>query len=498
MSDLPHNWCTTKLGELIKFKYGKALPDRVRSGSGFPVYGSNGIVGYHNDALTSGITIIIGRKGSVGEIHYSDIPCSPIDTTYYIDEIPGDVPRYWFYQLKILRLSELNRATAIPGLNRMDAYNQDILLAPLREQKRIADKLDAILARVDACRERLDRMPVILKRFRKAVLAAATSGKLTEDWRESNDAKLKWQILKFAEVGELGRGKSKHRPRNDLRLYGGPYPFIQTGDVAQSRGQITTHSQTYSEFGLAQSKLWPAGTVCITIAANIADTAILTYPACFPDSVVGFTANSERCLPEFIKWTIDVIKEQIESFAPATAQKNINLAILNDIEFHCPPIEEQLEIVRRVETLFSYVDRLEVRYAAVRAQVEKLTPATLAKAFRGELVAQDPSNEPASLLVERILIAKIETPDKPKSNRNGVRSKKTKRTEVVMLTMDKIKPDHLTAILRQRADKCLDAKDLWLLSQLEIHDFYLQLKTEVNKGLLREVKKATRSLLEAV
>ena len=210
------------------------------------------------------------------------------------------------------------------------------------------------------------------------------------------------QTLVLPTWAKSARGKSKHRPRNDPRLYGGLYPFIQTGDVARSGERITTHTQTYSEFGLAQSKLWPAGTVCITIAANIADTAILGYPACFPDSVVGFISNPKNSLPEFIKWSIDVIRDQLEAFAPATAQKNINLAVLNDVEFRCPPIDEQREIVRRVEALFAYADRLEARYTAARTQVERLTPALLAKAFRGELVPQNSNDEPASMLLERI------------------------------------------------------------------------------------------------
>lgn len=155
------------------------------------------------------------------------------------------------------------------------------------------------------------------------------------------------------------------------------------------------------------------GTVCITIAANIADTAILGYPACFPDSVVGFVADPNNSLPEFIKWSIDVIRDRLEAFAPATAQKNINLAVLNDVEFRCPPIDEQREIVRRVEALFAYADRLEARYTAARTQVERLTPALLAKAFRGELVPQNSNDEPASMLLERIRATRAAVGEKP-------------------------------------------------------------------------------------
>ena len=126
-----------------------------------------------------------------------------------------------------------------PVLNLDNVREVPLLLAPASEQKRIADKLDAVLARVDTCRERLDRVPAILKRFRQAVLAAATSGKLTEEWREERQRSNDWESVHLTDVGELGRGKSKHRPRNDSALYGGAYPFIQTGDIAQSRGRIT-------------------------------------------------------------------------------------------------------------------------------------------------------------------------------------------------------------------------------------------------------------------
>ena len=109
-----------------------------------------------------------------------------------------------------------------------------------------------------------------------------------------------WPIQKISSLGEFDRGKSKHRPRDAAHLYGGSYPFIQTGDVTNSDGRITSFRQTYSEAGLAQSRLWPVGTLAITIAANIAETALLTFPACFPDSVVGFTADPKKADVRFV------------------------------------------------------------------------------------------------------------------------------------------------------------------------------------------------------
>jgi type I restriction enzyme S subunit len=131
---LPHGWIRAKLGDVLEFKYGKSLPAKRRKGSDYPVFGSNGIVGQHSEALVSGPVLIIGRKGSIGEVHQSDGPCSPIDTTYFVDDFYSQPIRFWYHRLKALPLAELNRATALPGLNRQDAYDLGITLPPLAEQ----------------------------------------------------------------------------------------------------------------------------------------------------------------------------------------------------------------------------------------------------------------------------------------------------------------------------------------------------------------------------
>lgn len=142
------------------------------------------------------------------------------------------------------------------------------------------------------------------------------------------------------ELGELGRGVSKHRPRNDPKLLRGKYPLIQTGDVAAANLYITKYESTYSELGLQQSKMWDKGTLCITIAANIAKTAILDFSACFPDSVVGFNAN-ERTSNIFIHYWFSFFQAILESQAPESAQKNINLKILSELKVIVPKKAEQ-------------------------------------------------------------------------------------------------------------------------------------------------------------
>jgi len=149
MSSIPANWENVALGEICEFKYDKGLPDIKRTGGSFPVFGSNGIVGQHNEAITDGPTIIIGRKGSFGEVNFSTASCWPINTTYFIDKAATDVDLNWLaYRLKGLGLKHLNKAVAVPSLNREDAYRQQLLLPPLPEQRRIA----AILDQADALR----------------------------------------------------------------------------------------------------------------------------------------------------------------------------------------------------------------------------------------------------------------------------------------------------------------------------------------------------------
>ncbi|EPK6349508.1 restriction endonuclease subunit S [Proteus mirabilis] len=158
------------------------------------------------------------------------------------------------------------------------------------------------------------------------------------------EGEVEWKTL--GEVAlDFGRGKSKHRPRNDPSLYGGDIPFIQTGDIRNAAHTIQKYSQTYSELGLKQSKLWPKGTLCITIAANIAETSILGFDACFPDSVIGFVANPEETSSSYVEYLLSSIKTQLEEKGQGSAQSNINLGTFQNLKLPFPLITDQERIV---------------------------------------------------------------------------------------------------------------------------------------------------------
>lgn len=347
-----------------------------------------------------------------------------------------------FLQLYLRQLSfraDAERAmTGAVGQRRVPAEflkSTEIPLPPLEEQEGILRKIESLTVRRKAVEEEIARIPWLLNRYRREILFCAFRGELTRTWRESGErdlltssqlhkllsscqndnhllgeeigkknrvasnlAELRvpdmdglpdipscWTWAYLPSIGYMSRGKSKHRPRNAAHLYGGPFPFIQTGDIANSNGLIQEHQQTYSEAGLSQSRLWPTGTVCITIAANIACSAVLSYPACFPDSVVGVIVNPKLCLPEYVEYFVRTAREDLERFAPATAQKNINVSILSDVALPLPSIEEQHVIVLKLRSILRALDLLEEHVIKIGSKCERLENLLLAKAFAGKL-----------------------------------------------------------------------------------------------------------------
>lgn len=168
---------------------------------------------------------------------------------------------------------------------------------------------------------------------------------------------MSWAMKSLDELGYICRGRSRHRPRDAAHLYGGPYPFIQTGDVKHANLYVSSYSQTYSEAGLAQSRMWKAGTLCITIAANIADTAILGIDACFPDSVIGFIPESDKADVRFVKYLFDaLLQRRYKTFTQGAAQDNLSQSKLLSLRFPVPRVPEQQQIA---DTLSAYDDLIE-------------------------------------------------------------------------------------------------------------------------------------------
>ena len=213
-----------------------------------------------------------------------------------------------------------------------------ILLPPLSTQLSIVSELDKINELIRLKKEQL-------KDFDN--LAQSLFYEMFGDPVENEKG---WEVKKLGEVGELARGVSKHRPRNAPELLGGSMPLIQTGDVANSNFYITKYSSTYSKLGVEQSRVWEAGTLCITIAATIGKCAILGFTACFPDSVVGYKPNNEANTI-YMYFIFKNMQKMLEEFAPGVAQKNINLKILSNLDIPLPPLPLQHLFAQRIEQI---------------------------------------------------------------------------------------------------------------------------------------------------
>ena len=363
-------------------------------------------------------TLLVAMYGSIGKLGISTTACATNQAIAFCKPHEGLNLKYLFYLLMRERKNLIEQGQGGTQLNISQTILKahEVSIAPTREQVRIVSRIEELFSDIEEGERALERVQKLVERYRQSVLKAAVTGELTRDWREKHKGPLEsgeallqrilkarreawetaelvklkargqkptdirwkekyqeptapdsrllpelpsgWTWASLPQLGEFGRGKSKHRPRNDPKLYGGNYPFLQTGIVRASRGRINSFDTTYNDLGLAQSKLWPKGTICITIAANIAESGILGIDACFPDSVVGLVP-SVNVVSEYIEFFIRTERDSLSQYAPATAQKNINLEILERVAVPLPPLDEQRAIYSKAQEELSKIDYIE-------------------------------------------------------------------------------------------------------------------------------------------
>lgn len=432
----------------------------------FPYYGATGQVGWIDDYRSEGEQVLLGEDGAPFLEQHRDKAYIANgrywvnNHAHVLRGVEGAMSnRFLVHQLNLTDYHEFVTGSTRLKLTSAAMRKIPLLVPPHAEQVRIVEKLEELLSDLDAGVTELKAAQRKLAQYRQSLLKEAVEGALTADWRAAHgkpeeagaellqrilsDRRARWeqkQLAKFAEqgkappagwqakypepvapdltnlpvlpegwvwstlsqVGWLDRGRSKHRPRNAPHLYGGAYPFVQTGDIRDADTFIYEASASYSDAGLAQSRLWPADTLCITIAANIGKTALLAMQACFPDSVVGFLPASDQVSVRYVEYFMRSAQQKLENEAPATAQKNINLEILERLPVPVPPPAEQVALVERLSGALSAAraqsDAIEHGLKQAAAQRKNLLKA----AFAGQLVPQDPKDEPASELLARI------------------------------------------------------------------------------------------------
>lgn len=334
------------------------------------------------------------------------------------------IPEWIFYFFKqggfYLELAAMARGVATQRIHPEQIYDLEVPLPDIETQRKILLKLKSIEEKAALLSSKLSFQLTQLENLNQAILQEAVQGKLVNQDKKDEPAsellkrikaeKAKsgkkekplppikteeipfeipesWVWCRLGDAVDLKRGKSKHRPRNDDKLFlNGVYPFIQTGDVSKAKHNndlITTINGYYNDFGLAQSEMQPKGSLCITIAANIAECGFLSFDACVPDSIVCLIAI-DKCIENFVYHYLKLAKADLERFAPATAQKNINLGILNDLLIPFPPLSEQKRIVVEIEKQLAKTKQLKEHIIANQQATEQLLKALLHQAFEVE------------------------------------------------------------------------------------------------------------------
>ncbi|MDV1856300.1 restriction endonuclease subunit S [Citrobacter freundii] len=408
---LPEGWVDTQLGSIIELKYGKSLAAQIRDGFGFPVYGSNGVVGKHSIPLINKSGLIVGRKGSYGVVNKSIGPFFPIDTTYYIDDFYNQPLEFLFYYLSFLPLTKLNRSTAIPGLNRDDAYDLNIALPPLAEQKIIAEKLDTLLAQVDSTKARLEQIPQILKRFRQAILTAAISGRLTDKWRKLTDLQTIWKSHTLGELVTIDRGSSPRPIKDYITTDENGVNWIKIGDTKEGEKYIRSTKERITREGSKKSRKVTPGDFILSNSMSLGRAYIVEIEGYVHDGwfILRLPENIDKDYFYYLL-SSSQLQTQFSSLAVGGVVQNIRSELVKQAIVNIPPLPEQHEIVRRVEQLFAYADTIEKQVNNALSRVNSLTQSILAKAFRGELTAQWRAENPdltsgensAAALLEKI------------------------------------------------------------------------------------------------
>jgi type I restriction enzyme S subunit len=333
-------------------------------------------------------------------------------------------------------ISEQSSGTTRRRISRSKLEALSLPIPPIAEQTRIADKVGALLARADACRERLDRVPAILKRFRQSVLAAATNGELTADWRRTNAVVYDFRPVKIREVvRDIRYGTSKKCSYTRTATPVLRIPNLIAGRVDHSDLKFARFdSSEVEKLALEPGDLLVIrsnGSLDLVGRAALVGTAESGF--LYAGYLIRLRLNLARVVPEYLCFALSspALRSVIELMARSTTGvNNINSEELSALVIPLPPLPEQVEAVRRAHALLSAADRIESSLSSGAAALEAVIPSVLAKAFRGELVPQDPNDEPASELLARIRREKQLSEDaahvpfskdsrKPKRRRSG-------------------------------------------------------------------------------
>lgn len=361
------------LGQLFELKYGKSLPKGTRAQGRVPVYGSNGAVGFHNENLVNKPTIVVGRKGSIGEVHLVSTPCWPIDTTYFVKSLGNyDYDLEWLYRLlKTLRLQELNRSAAIPGLNRDDVYRIEVNLPPLDEQKRIAHLLGKVEGLIARRKQHLQQLDGLLKSV------------FLEMFGDPLRNEKGWDKPELKQFGKISTGNTP--PRKDPSNYGSQHiEWVKTDNISADSIFISQAVEYLSKAGATRARTVTNGALMVACIAgsveSIGRSALTNRTVAFNQQINAIQPNKEVD-PFYLYVLFKISKAYIQSHASKGMKKILTKGDFEKITMIKPPVDLQ----KQFATVAEKIDSLKVSYQQNLANLEMLYGALSQKAFKGEL-----------------------------------------------------------------------------------------------------------------
>jgi len=426
----PEGWAVVTLIEAGTLQRGFDLPIQDRADGSVPIYAANGPVGTHSIARVKGPGVVTGRSGTIGKVHFVETDFWPLNTSLYVKDFHGNDPEFVALLLKTLGLERYLSGTGVPTLNRNIVHEVPVAIAPLREQKRIVAKVKSLSHCAKIARNHLSRVRSILKRFRQAVLAAACSGRLTEDWRGSHRAvesgtQLLNRISQERDGIKTSLAEDRARELFDVpeswaqadfgvitnNLDGRRIP-VKSEDRAKRRGPFPYYGAS-GVIDTIDGFLFDGE--FLLIAEDGANLLSRSTPIAFRANGKFWVNNHAHIVQALCRIPLPYLEivlnsMDLQEFVTGSAQPKMTQQALNAIRVPIPPLEEQHEIVRRVHALFNISDAVAKRVEFARDKADKLTQSILAKAFRGELVPTEAElarregreYEPASVLLERI------------------------------------------------------------------------------------------------
>ncbi|WP_084146574.1 restriction endonuclease subunit S [Paenibacillus wynnii] len=406
---VPENWMWVTLGSIAEFIYGKSLPASQRSNEGYPVFGSNGIVGFHDEFLIEGPVIVVGRKGSHGEVSWFEESGWPIDTTYYVKPLGQLHYRYLYYLLLTINLKKLNRSTAIPGLNREDAYKQKVAIPPLSEQKRIADKVERLLHKINQAKQMIEEAKETFELRRSAILDKAFRGELTANWREQKNMNFNLDQKKLGDLIEEGPQNGLYKAKD---AYGEGTLIVRidsfyNGEIKEweTLKRLQLEENEITLYGLNNNDVIINRVNSIEYLGKSALVRNLVEPAVFESNVMRLKIN-DKVIPEFLILYLNSYKglEELRKNAKhAVNQASINQQDVKNVLVPLPKIEEQIEIVRMLNLILNKEEKTR-NCIDLTEKINRLESSILSKAFRSELGTNNLNEESALELLKNILV----------------------------------------------------------------------------------------------